>query len=57
MDGVLEKRRALGVHVFAGGFTAGVKRVFEVDAQLEVHGLGVRTAEEIWEVPVHLSLA
>lgn len=32
--------RALGVHVFAGGFTMGVRRVADVVAQLEVHDFG-----------------
>lgn len=32
-------------HVFAGGFTFGVREVMEVPQQLEVHGLGQRTAE------------
>lgn len=48
-------RKAVGIHVFAGGFTAGVKDVFDVVGQLEVHGLGVKTTEEVWGVPVHLS--
>src|SRR5665647_2355989 len=38
--------KAVGVHVFAGGFTMGVRRVFEVAAQMEVHGLGDRTVQQ-----------
>lgn len=34
---------ALGCHTFAGGFTMGVREVFEVKAQLEIHGLGADT--------------
>jgi len=36
--------KALGCHVFAGGFTAGVQSAMPCDMQLEVHGLGVDTA-------------
>ena len=39
--------KALGCHVFAGGFTMGVKQVCQVDAQLEVHGLGQETVESM----------
>lgn len=42
--------QALGVHVFAGGFTMGVKKVFDVKAQLELHGFGLGTARSL--VPV-----
>lgn len=53
MDGVLEVRKeAVGCHVFAGGFTAGVKRVFDVKCQLELHDLGHRTAREVFDTPV-----
>lgn len=45
---------AIGCHIFAGGFTAGVKRVFDVPVQLELHGLGVETTERVWKVPVIL---
>ncbi len=37
---------ALGIHVFAGGFTMGVRRVFNVNEQLELHGFGRETAEQ-----------
>jgi len=39
--------KAVGVHVFAGGFTAGVQKVFDVEHQLEVHGFGLETAERM----------
>jgi len=39
--------RALGVHVFAGGFTRGVMRRAKVVAQLEIHGLGRHTVEKM----------
>lgn len=40
------KAKALGIHVFAGGFTIGVKQVMDVDTHLEVHNLGYRTVTE-----------
>lgn len=39
--------KALGCHVFAGGFTMGVREVFDVPAQLEIHGLGQETVEDV----------
>lgn len=39
--------KAIGCHVFAGGFTMGVRKVCEVPAQLEVHGLGKETVESM----------
>lgn len=42
--------QAVGVHVFAGGFTMGVKRVCPVIAQLESHHFGTETAERLTEV-------
>lgn len=38
-------RKAVGIHVFAGGFTSGVQRVFDVDTQLETHNFGLETAK------------
>jgi len=35
--------KAVGCHVFAGGFTDGVAEVFDVDGQLETCGLGEET--------------
>lgn len=42
--------KAIGVHVFAGGFTRGFQRVMEVPLQLESHGFGVETAQQLTEV-------
>lgn len=44
--------KAVGVHVFAGAMSAGVKRVMPVTCQLEVHDLGKDTAERVFGVPV-----
>lgn len=44
--------KAVGIHVFAGGFTMGVKEVTPVECQLEVHGFGMETAEQVAKVPV-----
>lgn len=38
--------KAVGIHVFAGGFTYGVKKVMDVDTQLETHGFGLESAEQ-----------
>jgi site-specific DNA-cytosine methylase len=40
-------KKAVGIHVFAGGFTVGVQKVFDVAHQLEVHGFGLETAEHM----------
>ena len=37
--------RALGCHVFAGGFTMGVRHVMDVRAQLEIFDLGQKTVQ------------
>lgn len=37
---------AVGIHVFAGGFSMGVKRVFNVNEQLELHNFGRETVEQ-----------
>lgn len=42
--------RAVGIHVFAGGFTMGVQRVADVQCQLEVHDVGLDTARQFVEV-------
>ncbi len=45
------KYKAVGIHVFAGGFTMGVQKVMNVDVQLEAHGpFGQRTAKEVCNV-------
>lgn len=38
--------KAVGIHVFAGGFSIGVRREFEVSEQLEIHGFGRETVEQ-----------
>jgi len=43
--------RAVGAHVFAGGFTLGVKEICDVACQLEVHDFGRHTCEEVVGVP------
>lgn len=45
---------AVGIHVFAGGFTAGVQKVFDVKHQLEVHNFGLETASQFCE-PINCS--
>lgn len=49
----MKKHTAVGIHVFAGGFTEGVMRhpSFKVRAQLETFDLGKRTVEEKLKVP------
>lgn len=42
--------KALGIHVFAGGFSHGVKQHFDVECQLETHGFGLDTARELFGV-------
>jgi site-specific DNA-cytosine methylase len=49
--------QALGIHVFAGGFTYGVKKQMPVLAQLEVHGFGLETASETFGTECHNSPA
>jgi site-specific DNA-cytosine methylase len=44
--------KAIGIHVFAGGFSMGVKEVMPVECQLEVHGFGTESAEQVAGVPV-----
>lgn len=39
--------KAIGVHVFAGGFTRGVQEVFNVEQQLEIHDFGADTARQL----------
>lgn len=55
--GMVESRKlkALGIHVFAGGFTIGVKDVMDVTTHLEVHDFAARTAREVVGVNVHRS--
>ena len=44
---------AVGIHVFAGGFSHGVQRVFNVKTHLETHGFGLETAKELCKVNIH----
>lgn len=37
--------KGIGIHVFAGGFTMGVKRILPVVGQLEIHDFGRETCE------------
>ena len=39
--------KAVGLHVFAGGFTQGVKRVFNVEQQYEVWDFGKQSVEQL----------
>jgi len=42
----MSKPKALGIHVFAGGFTLGLQKHMDVDTHLEVHDLGHKTATQ-----------
>lgn len=42
--------RAVGIHVFAGGFSYGVNKVFDVQCQLEKHGFALETAEQTFGI-------
>lgn len=46
------RNKALGIHVFAGGFTLGVKNVMDVHTHLEVHDLGAETSRRCCGVDV-----
>ena len=41
------KPKAIGVHVFAGGFTMGVREIFDVPGQLEIFDLGQETVQSM----------
>lgn len=47
-----EPLKAVGCHVFAGGFTLGVRQVMQVEDHLETHGFGIETAEKVVGVRV-----
>jgi site-specific DNA-cytosine methylase len=49
--------KAVGIHVFAGGFSYGVQRVADVTDHLEVHGFGLETAKAMCNVNIHNSPA
>lgn len=44
--------KAVGIHVFAGGFSVGVQNYFNVDTHLEKHGFGIETAAKMCNVEV-----
>ena len=44
-------RKAVGIHGFAGGFTMGVKKYFDVQCQLEQHNFGKESCEGVAGVP------
>ncbi len=43
--------KALGIHVQAGGFTAGVQKHFDVLANVATSDFGRKTVEEVWGIP------
>lgn len=43
-------KTALGIHVFAGGFTKGVQQVHKVNTHLETHGFALDTARTMCNV-------
>lgn len=47
----MSRHKAVGIHVFAGAFTMGVKEVFDVQCQLEKHNFGRESCEEVAGVP------
>jgi DNA (cytosine-5)-methyltransferase 1 len=50
----MSKPSAIGAYIFAGGFTIGVKKHFDVDCHLEESGYGVPTVKRNWpDFPVH----
>ncbi len=46
-----DKIKAIGTHVFAGGFTMGVQKVFDVVAQFERWDFGRGTVEQKLKIP------
>lgn len=49
---------ALGIYIFAGGFTLGVSKHFDVVAHLEDGDYGVKTAKNFWpRMPIWQSVA
>lgn len=47
----MSRYKAVGCHVFAGAFTMGVREVFDVECQLEKHGFGRESCEQVAGVP------
>lgn len=53
----MSRPTAVGCHIFAGGFTAGVRRYFDVLAHLETSDYGVATAQANFKgLPVHTDI-
>lgn len=50
-----EERRAVGAYIFAGGFTLGVRKHFDVVAHLENGKFGTETARKNLGVPIYQS--
>lgn len=52
----MSKKRltALGCHIYAGGFSLGVRQHFDVLAHLEEWNFGVETARKNLKIPVHV---
>jgi len=52
MDDISEgkRRKAIGVHCFAGGFSGGVQQVFDVVGHLERYDFGLETSRRVWGV-------
>lgn len=49
------KPAALGGYIFAGGFTLGVEKHFDVQAHFEQGDYGVATARKLWpKLPIHV---
>lgn len=46
-----KRHRAIGVHVFAGGFTMGMREHLDVQGQMEIHGLGAETVQKRLDLP------
>lgn len=50
MGEVHGRRKAVGCHVFAGGFSGGIQQHFDVTHHLERHGFGLETSHKVWGV-------
>jgi DNA (cytosine-5)-methyltransferase 1 len=48
------KYKAIGCHIYAGGFTLGVREHFDVVAHLEEWNFGVETVRKNLKIPVHV---
>ena len=53
MSDATRKPTAVGMHIFAGGFSVGVQQAgFEVACHLETSAYGVQTARDNLKIPV-----